>query len=142
MEPVRVVAGVVVDRARRAVLVARRRHDQHQGDLWEYPGGKREPNESDEHALRRELQEELGITVRESQPLLHVEHSYPDKHVQLQFLVVTAFDGEPHGAEGQVVCWVDVTALGNLAFPAANAPVAGALLAWLADQAAVGGLAG
>ncbi|MEM9605149.1 MAG: 8-oxo-dGTP diphosphatase MutT [Pseudomonadota bacterium] len=139
MEPVYVVAGVVVDRARRKALVARRRRDQHQGDLWEYPGGKREPHESDAHALQRELREELGITVRAAEPLLSVEHSYPDKRVHLQFLVVTAFDGEPHGAEGQVVRWVDVAALSDLAFPAANAQVAGALEAWLGDQAGAEG---
>jgi len=81
MKRVHVVAGVVLDESRTHVLLAERRADQHQGGLWEYPGGKCEPGESEAVALTRELAEEIGIDATEMSPLMVVEHDYPDKSV-------------------------------------------------------------
>lgn len=125
-----VVAGVVLDPSCHQVLLAKRHADQHQGGLWEYPGGKCEPDESEPHALARELLEELGIRIRDPELLLVVEHDYPDKWVRLAFYVVTAFDGEPVGCEGQRVEWVTVDALDGIAFPEANRGVRAALDQW------------
>jgi 8-oxo-dGTP diphosphatase len=69
--------------------------------LWEFPGGKVEAEESVETALGRELHEELGIVVDVARPLIKVQHDYPDKQVLLDVWEVSAFTGEPHGAEGQ-----------------------------------------
>lgn len=132
---VHVVAGVVLDATGERVLLAERKADQHQGGLWEYPGGKCEPGESDGVALARELEEEIGIVIASPTPLTVVEHDYPDKSVTLSFYVVTDFSGAPRGREGQRVQWVRVDALDDYAFPAANNPVASTLNTWLAARA-------
>ena len=118
-----VVAGVIFDAARERVLLALRRKDQHQGGLWEFPGGKREPGEDSVPALARELEEELGIVVRETVPRCTLEHAYPDKTVRLHVFDVLGFDGEPEGREGQELRWVGLGELGGMDFPAANAEI-------------------
>jgi 8-oxo-dGTP diphosphatase len=75
--------------------------------LWEFPGGKIAAGESPSDALRRELAEELGIGVTASQPFMQLHHAYPDRSVDLEFFLVTAWQGEPTGLEGQQHRWVD-----------------------------------
>jgi 8-oxo-dGTP pyrophosphatase MutT (NUDIX family) len=62
------VAAAVIRDASGKILIARRADTQHQGGLWEFPGGKVEPGEAVEAALARELQEELGIVVTAARP--------------------------------------------------------------------------
>ena len=69
--PVHVVAAVILDQDKR-VLIAQRPAEKHQGGLWEFPGGKVEPEESVKEALCRELEEELGIQPAEYAPLIKV----------------------------------------------------------------------
>ncbi len=120
------VAAAVIRGADGRVLIARRPLDKHQGGLWEFPGGKIEPGETAEAALHRELHEELGIRVREARPLIRIRHDYPDKAVLLDVWEVGAFDGEPHGAEGQPLAWVRPRDLPGYEFPAANRPIVAA----------------
>ena len=120
------VAAGVLRNAGGEILVARRHDHADQGGLWEFPGGKVEAGETARQALSRELEEELGIRVRESRPLVRVPHSYPHRRVVLDVFDVTAFDGEPHGREGQPVRWVAPNGLNTLAFPAANRPIVAA----------------
>jgi len=122
---VHVAAAAIFDRRGR-VLIARRPPHVHQGDLWEFPGGKLEPGESVEQALRRELWEELHITPLRSRPLIRVPFQYPDKRVLLDVWRVDEFAGEPHGREGQPVRWVAPGELPGYAFPAANRPIVAA----------------
>ncbi|PTT03442.1 NUDIX domain-containing protein, partial [Pseudomonas sp. HMWF006] len=82
MKRVHVAAAVIRDDSGK-VLIARRADTQHQGGLWEFPGGKVEADESVETALARELHEELGIVVGAARPLIKVHHDYPDKQVLL-----------------------------------------------------------
>lgn len=123
---VRVAVGVIRDNDGR-VLIARRPPHKHQGDLWEFPGGKIEAGESCELALERELSEELGIQVVRSVPLIGIPFSYADKKVFLDVREVVAFTGEPTGKEGQPLQWVSVVELGQYEFPAANTPIVKAL---------------
>ena len=123
---VRVAAAALVDPQGR-VLLSRRHADAHQGGLWEFPGGKREPGESAEQALARELDEELGIRPRSLRPLIRVPHAYPDRRVVLELFRVDAWEGEPQGREGQPLAWVAPEALGEYPMPAADRPVATAL---------------
>lgn len=120
------VAAAVIRGDDGRILIARRPDDKHQGGLWEFPGGKVEAGESVEQALARELDEELGIRPSAARPLLQVRHDYPDKQVLLDVWDVSAFVGEPHGAEGQPLAWVAPGQLGDYQFPAANRPIVAA----------------
>ena len=109
------------------VLISKRLQHLHQGGLWEFPGGKVEPGESVYQALCRELYEELGILVEAAEPLIEVEHDYPDRRVLLDVWRVTGFAGQPEGRQGQDFRWVPLCELHDYQFPAANAPILGAL---------------
>ncbi len=114
-----VAAAVILDDLQRC-LISYRRSDQHQGDLWEFPGGKLEPEESAEQALVRELQEELGIIVEVGKHLRREQHDYSDKSVELTFFEVTQWQGDPVGREGQPLKWVSLSELQAEQFPAGN----------------------
>jgi 8-oxo-dGTP diphosphatase len=117
------VAVGVIRNSSGEVLLARRHPHQHQGGLWEFPGGKLEAGETVADALRRELQEELTITVRQASPLIRIAHDYGDKRVLLDVWRVDAFDGEPQCNEDQPIRWVAPEALPEFDFPAANRPI-------------------
>jgi 8-oxo-dGTP diphosphatase len=121
-ERLHVAAGAVFD-DRQRVLVCRRPPHTHQGDLWEFPGGKLEPGETIVSALRRELREEVGIEVISARPLIRVRHDYPDRGVLLDVWRVERFLGEAAGHEGQAVRWVPPSQLDRYRFPAANLPI-------------------
>lgn len=122
------VVAAVISRVDGDILIARRPPHKHQGDLWEFPGGKVEPGEAPRDALARELWEELHITVRAAEPWLEVRHDYPDKAVFLDVWRVSAFEGKPVGREGQPLVWVSPAQLRGYAFPEANVPILDALL--------------
>ncbi|MCG5500998.1 Nudix family hydrolase [Ectothiorhodospira lacustris] len=126
-EPLRVaVAAIANDRDE--YLIARRPEHVHQGGLWEFPGGKIEPGETLEAALRRELREELDITPLRHHPLITLNHDYPDRRVCLEVVKVDRFEGEPRGMEGQPLRWVAAAQLHALDFPAANRAIIKALI--------------
>lgn len=121
-----VVAAAILDPAGR-VLLSHRHAGQHQGERWEFPGGKREPGESREQALARELDEELGIGMTAARPLIQIRHRYPDQAVLLDCWLVEGYTGIPTGREGQQTRWVPIAALPGYRFPAANRPILTAL---------------
>ncbi len=118
---VNVAVGVI--KKNNAIFICKRADEQHQGGLWEFPGGKVEANESVFAALKRELAEEVGITIHSSSQLMVIEHDYGDKCVKLDIHVVSNFSGEAHGAEGQPSEWVNISELTHYDFPAANAEI-------------------
>lgn len=124
-EPLRsihVVAGVITD-ARGRLLLTRRTEGRDLAGLWEFPGGKREPGETSEQALVRELQEELGIEAVVGDWLMEVPQRYPDKRLRLEVRQVSAWKGTPRGREGQALTWVSADKLGRYAMPPADQPV-------------------
>lgn len=125
MPVLEVAAGVIVGEGGR-VLIAKRPAHLHQGDLWEFPGGKLEPGETPEQALRRELREEIGIEVLDCSPLIGIRHDYPDRRVRLSVWRVERFSGMPQGLQGQPVSWVAADELPGYSFPAANRPIVSA----------------
>lgn len=125
MRAVRVVAGALVREGR--VLAARRPPHKSQGGLWELPGGKVEPGESDEAALARELEEELGVRVAVRGRLGEARHRYPDKEILLVGLHVVLLGGEPVAREHSELAWVDATGLRALAWAPADLPLLDAL---------------
>jgi 8-oxo-dGTP diphosphatase len=88
------------------VLIAQRPAGSWRAGSWEFPGGKIEPDESDEDALRRELFEELGVTARQLLPLGAFVHHYPERSVEILLWLVTGFEGEPQGLDGQALRWI------------------------------------
>jgi 8-oxo-dGTP diphosphatase len=120
------VAAAVIRGDDGKILITRRAATQHQGGLWEFPGGKVESGETPQAALARELFEELGIQVSACRPLIKVNHDYNDKQVLLDVWEVSSFSGEPHGAEGQPLAWVTARELGQYDFPAANRAIVAA----------------
>ena len=123
--PVQVAVGVLLRDSH--CLLSKRAIDAHQGGLWEFPGGKVEALESVEQALQRELQEELGVVVERSTPLISIEHSYTDKTVVLHTHIIEEFSGEPEGREQQPLQWVAINELDKFEFPKANAAIVKAL---------------
>lgn len=121
------VAVGVLQRADGRVLVAHRDAARHEGGKLEFPGGKVEPDESASRALARELTEEIGVQPIASEPLLRLRHDYADRRVELIVFRVSAWDGEPHGAEGQPLEWLTPAELAVDRFPAANRPIIAAL---------------
>jgi 8-oxo-dGTP diphosphatase len=127
LRSIHVVAGVITD-ARGRILLARRTEGRDLAGCWEFPGGKREPGETPEEALIRELQEELGITPKVGPALINVPQHYPDKRLRLDVRYVTAWEGQPRGHEGQALAWVTPDKLPRYDMPPADRPVVAALL--------------
>lgn len=124
---IHVAVGVLVNQAGEVLLALRHQH-QHQGGLWEFPGGKVEPDETVLEALVREFREEVRLEVAAADPLLTVTHDYGDKRVLLDVWRIHDWLGEAHGSEGQVLKWVPLAALGEYDFPAANESIVRHLL--------------
>ncbi|WP_164270880.1 Nudix family hydrolase [Stenotrophomonas sp. B1-1] len=123
---IHVVAAVITD-ARGRVLLNRRTENRDMAGLWEFPGGKREPGETSEQALVRELREELGIEADIGDWLMDVPQHYPDKHLTLEVRHVRSWKGSPRGREGQAITWVAQDKLGRYSMPPADLPVVAAL---------------
>ena len=116
------MVAVILNHRDEALVALRGRHS-HQGGLWEFPGGKREPDEPRLQALHREIQEETGLRLLASHPLCRVEHRYADKNVLLDVHLISRHAGEPSGREGQRIEWRARRELRAVDFPAANARI-------------------
>ena len=119
---IHVAVGVIIN-ANDEVLISLRHKNSDQGGLWEFPGGKKGDSESIESALKREFREELNINLETYFPLKKIKHDYGDKCVLLDTWMITDFDGEPKGLEGQLVEWRSLASLKYEDFPAANAEI-------------------
>ena len=111
------------------LLITQRPAAAHLGGLWEFPGGKREPGESFEQCLARELREELGVEVAVGELFESVTHAYPEKTVHLQFFLCRVLRGEPQAFGCPALRWVNPSELDDHAFPAADARLLGKLRA-------------
>ena len=120
----RMVSAALILRERqgqREVLICQRKADQPMALKWEFPGGKIEPGESAQEALRRELDEELGITAEIAEPVIQVRHNYRNGGaVDLQFFAVRRFEGEIDNRIFQEVRWSDFASLPGFDFLAAD----------------------
>ena len=90
---------------------------------WEFPGGKRRPDETPLAALERELDEELGIQVLDAVPVLALVHDYPDKRVRLDVWHVRRYRGQVTAREGQPLRWVTVAECRQLELLEADWPI-------------------
>ena len=127
MPVVHVVVGIIINKDNQ-VLIAKRASHQHQGDKWEFPGGKVENGETPQEALRRELKEELDIDIHSAKQIIEINHKYTDKTVLLDVYEVRDWRGETVGCEGQPLRWVEKVSLSQYDFPAANAEILSCIL--------------
>lgn len=123
---IEVAAGILTDERGR-VLLMQRLPGKHLAGLWEFPGGKVEHDETVAQALVRELDEELGVEVLESAPLISIPWHYPEKSVRLHALKVTGWNGTPRAREGHPLRWVELREVDAAEMPAADAPILTAL---------------
>ncbi|HEX2503053.1 MAG TPA: (deoxy)nucleoside triphosphate pyrophosphohydrolase [Miltoncostaeaceae bacterium] len=118
-----VVVAAVIERGGR-ILVSQRRGAVGHAGRWEFPGGKREPGETDDSALARELREELGVDVAIG-PRLWTAHAGP---LELRFFRCDWRDGQrPRPLGSEQFRWVRRTDLPTLSFPPADAGLVAAL---------------
>ena len=132
MKIVLVSAVALVDRDGR-VLLARRPEGKPMAGLWEFPGGKVDPGETPEHALIRELEEELGIDTWESclAPLTFASHGYEHFHLLMPLFACRKWEGQPRSREGQELAWVRPERLRDYPMPPADVPLIPILRDWL-----------
>jgi 8-oxo-dGTP diphosphatase len=117
--PVEVSAALIFHGGR--LLIARRQADSHLGGLWEFPGGKREPGETFEQCLVREIREELGMEIAAGKLFEEIAHTYPGRTVRLKFFICEWLGGEPQALGCAAFKWVRRDELGNYKFPEADA---------------------
>lgn len=119
-----VVACALIDPDGR-VLIAQRPPGKGMAGLWEFPGGKLDPNEAPEAALIRELKEELGIIVREAclAPFTFASHQYPDFHLLMPLYVCRRWEGTPSALEHSALKWVRPRELSTYPMPPADLPL-------------------
>ena len=116
----RLHAAVAVIERRGRILICQRHDRDSFGGCWEFPGGKREPGESWETCLRRELREELGVVVRLIQPYGRMRHQFEDGTVFFRVFRCTIARGKPRPLDAQALQWVRAGELKRYRFPPAN----------------------
>lgn len=100
-----IAVGVLVDQAEQ-VLIAKRRPGTVGEGFWEFPGGKKEADESILDCLNRELAEEVGVTDLAGTPLIRFAHDRGPRPVRLHIWRIHDWTGQPGGKEGQLIRWV------------------------------------
>jgi len=102
----RVVAALIMNQGK--ILVCQRTRHQTMPLKWEFPGGKMETGEQPRDALRRELEEELGIDAKIGEEVARIQHKYKDGGaVELRFYVVHHFQGEIENRIFRDIQWAD-----------------------------------
>lgn len=121
-----VAAGILCDSEGRILIAERLGGGQFHG-LWEFPGGKIIPGESAPQALSRELAEELGIEATTISSFMNLRHEYDDRVVSIEFFIVSDWNSDPVGREGQELRWVTAESLDADELLPADMPVIEAL---------------
>ena len=123
---INVAAGILLDGDGR-VLIAERTEDHAFAGLWEFPGGKMMAGELSEAALRRELNEELGVQIVDPALFMSLEHDYSDRTVSIDFYLIEHWVNTPQGRNGQALKWIRPDALREDLLLPADGPVLEAL---------------
>jgi mutator protein MutT len=125
MKVVEVAAGLICHEGR--YLIAKRKAGVHLAGFWEFPGGKREPGETLEECLQRELFEELSIRIDTPIPFRIVRHEYSEKTVELHFFRCAIEAGLAAPLDCAEIRWVYPHELREFQFPPADHPIIEAL---------------
>ncbi len=124
-QPILLVAAAALVDIDNRILITRRPPGRPMEGLWEFPGGKIEPGETPEAALRRELYEELGIDVCPTclHPLTFASHTYDKFHLLMPLFLCRSWDGAITPREGQELAWVRAMRLKDYPMPPADIPL-------------------
>jgi 8-oxo-dGTP diphosphatase len=125
MRPLLIVSAAALVRNDGRLLLARRPEGKQMAGLWEFPGGKVEAGESPQGALKRELREELGLGVEESDmaPFSFASHAYERFHLLMPVFLIRKWEGGIEPREGQALAWVSAEEIGGYPAPAADIPL-------------------
>jgi mutator protein MutT len=118
MKQIEVSAALIFRKSK--LLITQRHVSSHLGGLWEFPGGKRETDETFEQCLVREIREELGIEISVGELFEEIAHDYPEKSVRLKFFICKLISGNPQTFGCADFKWIKKSELDNFQFPAAD----------------------
>jgi 8-oxo-dGTP diphosphatase len=119
----KIVTAAVIEKDGYILIAKRKQGKRHTGN-WEFPGGTLEEGETHEQCLRRELQEELAITVEIGDLICISEYSYtPDWTIRLLAYRTTVISGNFSLNDHEEIRWVKPTDLANYDFPEADRPI-------------------
>ena len=110
------------------LLIDQRLESSNMGGMWEFPGGKKEANESIEETVKREIKEEIGIDIYIGEELISFEHLYSHKKLYFTVFLCEYLSGKPRPLASQKLIWVNPNRLFEFPFPAANTKIIFALL--------------
>jgi len=132
MRTLMIVAAAALVRSDGRLLLAQRPKGKTMAGLWEFPGGKIEAGESPQGALARELQEELGLRVAESDmtAFSFASHAYERFHLLMPVFMIRSWEGEIEAKEGQQLAWVSATEVRSYPAPAADVPLFEQFIDW------------
>ncbi len=128
--PRKMIGVAVIWNHQEQILIDRRRQNGLLGGLWEFPGGKVEPNETIQECIQREILEELAIEIEVGDHLITVEHAYTHFHVTLHVYHCRHLSGEPQPLECDELRWVSLAEIDQFPFPTANVKIINALREW------------
>jgi len=131
-KPLMLVAAAALVRSDGRLLLAQRPKGKAMAGLWEFPGGKVEAGESPQGALVRELQEELGLIVREADmaSFSFASHAYERFHLLMPVFMIRQWEGEIEPREGQQLAWVSAEEIGSYPAPEADVPLFAQFIDW------------
>jgi 8-oxo-dGTP diphosphatase len=130
--PLLIVAAAAFVRSDGRLLLAQRPVGKPMAGLWEFPGGKVEAGETPQGALARELREELGVDVAETDmdAFSFASHSYEKFHLLMPVFMVRRWEGEIEAREGQQLAWVSAAEIRSYPAPEADLPLIEHFIDW------------
>lgn len=109
------------------ILIARRPNKGLFGGLWEFPGGKFEPNETVEDCIKREILEEIDIEIGVGEHIITLDHAYTNFRVTLIVHRCRYLTGKPKLIKCEEIRWVTLDEINSFSFPKANNKIIGVL---------------
>ena len=131
MKTIRVVAAIIRDRGR--IFATQRGYGPYK-DGWEFPGGKIEPGETPEEALKREIREELDTEIEVGEPAGHIEYDYPEFHLSMDCFFCILLSGSLTLKEHEAARWLSPAELDSISWLPADRSLIDGLKAGSVDQ--------